>query len=247
MIAQWIIEILEDLEPGDIRWGLQYEAGGLVERDRQHPSPGPTVIVRAVCSKCNNGWMSDLETLVQPTLGEMIRGRAVTLTPADQVDIAAWASKTAMALEAYEPSTSVSRPEDRALVRDHCRPPEHHRIRLACRDEYFEPVLTKFSVARSASAPDDRPDTFAFTIAIGFLIVQVWGGHGAEIPSGLAQGGTKIGRAFMVWPPVPSSVSWPTAHALTDDELESFAREVIPWAEDAPGVAEWRGRRSPGP
>jgi hypothetical protein len=239
--------VLNDLEPPEPKpeWRTHYTAGGLVERDRQHAAAGPTVIVRSVCESCNTGWMASLEGRVRPVLEPMIRGKTVSLTVEQQLDAATWASKTIIALESFEPTATVARMEDRRLVREQLRPPVHHLVRLAYRSEYLEPVATKFAVARSESAPDERPDAFAVTLAVGFLIIQVWGGHGAETDGGLTRVGTKIGRAIMVWPPVLGVVSWPPAHAIEDNEFDEFASEVIPWADDSPDVAEWRkGRQS---
>jgi len=60
---------------------------------------GKEFIVKTVCGGCNKGWMSDLETSVSPTLGKMIQGTPVSLTPLEQVDITAWVIKIAMLLD----------------------------------------------------------------------------------------------------------------------------------------------------
>jgi hypothetical protein len=60
---------------------------------------------------------------------------------------------------------------------------------------------------------------------------------------GLRQFGTKIGRAIMIWPPVPPAVTWPPAHAIPEEELDEFAREVILWPDDSPDLAAWRALR----
>jgi hypothetical protein len=57
--------------------------------------------VRCVCEKrCNNGWMSDLETASIPILGSMIADKSMFLDSPQQSTIAAWAVKTAMVLDA---------------------------------------------------------------------------------------------------------------------------------------------------
>lgn len=54
-----------------------------------------------VCDKrCNSGWMSKLETRVIPFLSRMIKGDPITLTLADQTDIALWSVKTAIVFDA---------------------------------------------------------------------------------------------------------------------------------------------------
>jgi len=244
VIPQWLAEVLHDMEPGDPNpdWRSDYWAGGMVERDRQHPISRPTVVVRHVCEACNTGWMGDLEARAKPLIEPMVRGQRTTLKPADQVEVATWASKTVLALEYHEPDTVVARPEDRRLVMEELRPPSHHRVRLAYRDAVGESLIAKMLVARSLDAEDERPDAFAVLFGIGFLVVQVWGGHGADTGPGLAVTGTKIDRAVTIWPPVPTAVEWPPYVAIPEEEFDELAREVIPWA-DAPDMAEWRRRR----
>ena len=103
--------------------------------------------------------------------------------------------------------------------------------------------MNKTLVARSEDAEDERPDAFAVLLGIGFLIVQVWGGHGADTGSGLTIAGTKIDRALMVWPPVPTPVQWPPAVAIPEEDFDDLAQAVIPWADDSPDMAAWRQRR----
>jgi hypothetical protein len=79
------------------------------------------------------GWMAAMEAIAKPVLEPMIRGDRTALGPQQQLDVAAWAAMTVVALEQHEPSTTITLPEDRELI------------------------------------------------AIGFLIVHVGGGHGADL------------------------------------------------------------------
>jgi hypothetical protein len=73
-----------------------------------------------------------------------------------------------------------------------------------------ESLIVKTLVARPEPAePDDPSDAFATLLVVGFCIIQVWGGHGADVGPGLTQPGTKIGRAVMIWPPTTETVEWP--------------------------------------
>lgn len=123
------------------------------------------------------------------------------------------------------------------------RPPHHYRVRLAYREVYLEPLVIKTLVARSEDAPDERPNVFVTLLAIGFLLIHVWGGHGADLDAIMTRAGTKTGRAIMVWPPVPTEVEWPPAIPVGDDSLDEFTAEVAPWRDCSPGMAEWRAMR----
>lgn len=248
VIALWIAKTLDDMEPGTTEWQAHYYAGGLVERDRQHPAAksGPTIIVRTVCASCNGGWMAQVEDRAKASLEPMIRGQATTLSPQQQLEVAAWAAKTVAALEYHEPTAVITTPDDRRLIRREMRPPSHHRIRLACRDAYMEPLITKTLVARSEGAADEAPDVFVTVLAIGFLVVHIWGGHGTWEAKTLAHTGVRTDRSLMVWPPIPGDVAWPPAISLKEEDLDEFTAEVVPWADDSPRLADWRARRNPG-
>jgi hypothetical protein len=57
------------------------------------------VRMRCACHQCNHGWMSTLETTVQPFVGALIRDIPVTLTIEQEKTISLWVVKTAMVLE----------------------------------------------------------------------------------------------------------------------------------------------------
>src|SRR5579875_2796011 len=64
--------------------------------DETHSRPGPNfdMVVRDFCGRCNNGWMSELETSVEPILGPMLQGARRAITATDQHTLATWATKT---------------------------------------------------------------------------------------------------------------------------------------------------------
>ncbi len=55
--------------------------------------------LKRVCSTCNNGWMSELETEAKPILGPIVQDLSIQLDLEDQTKIARWAFKTAIVLE----------------------------------------------------------------------------------------------------------------------------------------------------
>ena len=64
--------------------------------------------VRVVCKRCNEGWMSRLESRVKNVLGPMlVQGWITTLSPRTQAAIAFWAAKTALVLDHLQPRARV--------------------------------------------------------------------------------------------------------------------------------------------
>ncbi len=60
--------------------------------------------VRSVCGRCNNGWMSDMETRAKPVLEGLLDRSTLKLGPREQSTIAEWATKCAMVFEALRGS-----------------------------------------------------------------------------------------------------------------------------------------------
>ena len=60
--------------------------------------------VKSVCTTCNNGWMSQLESDSKPTIERLLRGSGIfRLHAAQQSIVARWAVKTAMVFETTAP------------------------------------------------------------------------------------------------------------------------------------------------
>lgn len=85
---------------------------------RSHDSRGLEVVVRAVCTRCNTGWMADLEAESAVVLEPMVRGDRVHVDEGSQAIFARWASKTAVLLDAYSSgSVILGEPISKTFVR----------------------------------------------------------------------------------------------------------------------------------
>ena len=60
---------------------------------------GPKFQTKKRCRECDNGWMSDLEVAIKPTMGELISDVALTLDEDQRRLLALWAVKTAMVIQ----------------------------------------------------------------------------------------------------------------------------------------------------
>jgi hypothetical protein len=85
---QWILKLLPSRRPVRQRLGTGKEV-----------TYSGDFKLKGVCSTCNNGWMSELETEVRPILGPMVQDLSIQLDLEDQKKIARWAFKTAIVLE----------------------------------------------------------------------------------------------------------------------------------------------------
>src|SRR5216683_8132332 len=66
-------------------------------------SRNPSFTVKRTCATCNNGWMSRLESVVQPLITPMVLGRPRNLTDPDQAAVSLWTVKTAALLQFTDP------------------------------------------------------------------------------------------------------------------------------------------------
>jgi hypothetical protein len=88
--SDWILKELNPTQPIRIRIGKR--------TDRY--SDNPEVLINCVCQKCNNGWMSNLESENQRQIGAMIHDQRIELEPAMQKALARWSVLKAMVIEA---------------------------------------------------------------------------------------------------------------------------------------------------
>lgn len=64
--------------------------------------------LRCVCGRCNNEWMSRLQTRVKPALVKLMTGDWTLLSAAELASIGAWAAMTTMVIEqAHLPSAII--------------------------------------------------------------------------------------------------------------------------------------------
>lgn len=138
----------------------------------------PTIVSKVVCkTKCNGGWMSDLEKLTEPILTRLIDGRQTILTVDQQIIIARWMIKCAMVfdgmvkLDGVKTGTFYDK-SDRFQFRDTLEPSAWTYIWLG---HYAGPNLQLFTRSgtksnRKSSLPFEH---YIITMAFGRLVLQL--------------------------------------------------------------------------
>ncbi len=96
-LPQWIVKRYP--ERGGARFGYFEGTGGSPTVERQEARGSLRVRVGSVCRKCNNEWMSALQTDVRPILEPMLDDTNTPLSHDDQRILAAWAMMTALTLQ----------------------------------------------------------------------------------------------------------------------------------------------------
>ncbi len=143
-VAQW----LSKLDAGFPTYSILHTQ---VMQGRQWLAPPFSLTTRAVCARCNSGWMSRLEDEAKPSLIPSILGQGPLRVPnaAGQV-IANWAVKTSIMFHAIMPDTPVSvgyrlASDDRATWQEALRD-------VACALSWVGDNAERLGVTRSGSS-----------------------------------------------------------------------------------------------
>lgn len=195
-----------------------------------------------ICTRCNNGWMSQLENKAKPILTPMIHDTATTLDVNAQTDVAKWAMKTSVVFDIHSNRSPVFfTPDDcLRLFQAQALPDADVAIFLA-RYVGTSREQMQMTESRRKFAPSDPKshdplgiNTHTMTFAIKHLAVQIFSLHRAKefdsplivhAPSGWQD------ALVQVWPAIVDR-AWPPRLALDENGFELF---VHLW--DAPGVS----------
>jgi hypothetical protein len=226
VFAKW----LRDRIAGDIAQVKVFDASG-----SQLWSQGTFDIeTKAVCGRCNSGWMSDLEGACADLLGNpMLYGSTMSLDQQQQPIIARWAVKTAMMLEAHRrPADPLAHlPKSHVkMMRGSATPPPGTAIRMFGRsagDGHFIVTRSAGLLRRPEGEPREGIDdakSYVSTFVVGFLGFHILG-------TGYEDAGTpRLGETrwleehtTRLWPPAVGVIEWPPARAMTLDDILRLA------------------------
>lgn len=178
---------------------------------------------RAVCKRCNGGWMSKLESTFGPIVAPLITEHELRedIPIPDLTLIATWAAKSAMVLEqaSHKAKRIYTREQRRYLMENH-RPPDGVAVWLA---RYSGPQRLHSTLKNLKAATGERVQTA--TVTIDNLAVQVTAGPWpTDKPFRVVSGDQKRWEPYLlqVWPLPMNPVHWPPSQIVTDDTLKDF-------------------------
>jgi hypothetical protein len=196
----------------------------------RRPRAGPlrTKTIRAVCRRCNGGWMSALEEEVRPILTPLIRGEAFFLEDVSQRSVAAWVTmKFIVAQQTYEPITTR---EERQHFKQTLTPLKSWNIWLfptASAEWYYRQPASTGLAGQIIPAGRPKPNSQSITLGIGKLLIfavsfgidkpvedfritrfgrNIWPGH--------------LGRR--IWPTIPD-FQWPPGPPIDAAQAHQIA------------------------
>jgi hypothetical protein len=214
----WLMPWLGDPSAEGVTHTIRAGTSGPVLR--QWTTETLDLVARKVCRRCNNGWMNDLETLVQPHLIPLLEGqRRVLDAPALRV-LSAWAVKTALALAL---TNRHHKPIDvehyRAMANTKVRPPRGTWVWIAAyrgwRRAFHHPISLTLTDSSGSY------DGYAAVLSVTRPIFQVVG-----YPPYLGVENRRFGdlahATAQIWP-LNGLTHWPTPILLDDDGLLGLA------------------------
>lgn len=190
-----------------------------------HTAHAATQTVRSLCARCNNGWMSQIETGSQTFITTMLRGHGRTFYEHGQTVIATWLVKTALvAGSKIRPAAPSEFYSQFYAAR---RPSANTRVWLAATPERQMHTMD-FRTIRVSEGDKPLPDqvsAFSSVISVGNFagFVVSW----LEVAPSLDQALPAFGDALLpIWPLTSRGVAWPPKRRLDLRGLDALAETI---------------------
>ena len=175
------------------------------DRDDEHDEwlqPGYDLTTRAVCKRCNNGWMAQLEHRTKPLLEPMLHGHARVLLRGPQELLATWAVKTAMMTEqAHSPGRRGIPKEEYAFLYEHRKPSERVLVWMASYAGEAAALGRSYGFdadVRQGFDPDsDRRNVWDALVTFGPVAFNVFG---TTVPTLLDDLVYRVPGTHQIWP-----------------------------------------------
>ncbi len=139
---------------------------------RSYTAPGFSQKSNVVCKRCNNVWMSQLESSVKPVLEPLALGKwPVTLSRQDCVRLAAWVLKTVAVFETAQPTQAVVPPSHRRHLAGTSTPPLRAQVWAGARPPGQVP--TRFDHQSGGDSETELHDGYIALLGVGQFLGYV--------------------------------------------------------------------------
>ena len=262
IIALWLHEYLGTLPPTySVRgMGMGLNEGGSAyarseSENRVLNKPFLQQKTRNVCEKCNNGWMSQVETDARPTIVRLLAAAngdgAVVLSREEAAILAVWSVKTAFTLELLSAGDNVgstfTTQEMRETLRGRELPTGTFVALCRCSDNEGNVSYTQAFLETDRSSPPNPNERPRRIMAVGLqllnLAIVVLTGDRRNTTPNLG-----IAERTLVWPYLPGD--FPPPVSLTSARIQRSVGDQpslfhqVPY--DPAGLSDPAGPRHPG-
>jgi len=182
--------------------------------------------VKGPCRPCNNGWMSDVENSVMPSLIPMLANEETTLDCRAQDSLARWATLRMMIAQLGHPAERrrAIPPERYARFYSGLAMPPGAQVWLGRHDGSggwpTEYQYRELFVSALGQPEPSSPNAYVAAFSIGYAAFVYWGSELSSLF--LHDLGRLAPYVVPVWPVRPPSVRWPPQELVRKDGLASI-------------------------
>ena len=227
----WAVPMLVD--EGPLPHFHQIIQEGRPDEERRYLKDAYSVTVGVVCERCNNGWMSNLESRAKPYLEPMLRGRGRAVHETGLRTLATWALKTSMMVEHMHGARRHIIPaEEYAHLFEHGEPSERIRVwmatyagsqAVAVGSMWGLDAETNETGPREWEPDRGARDIWGATILFGAVVFQVFGTTILPLIEGLEVNARYTHR---IWP-YEGDFTWVPRPGFNDQGLMAFADGLL--------------------
>jgi hypothetical protein len=207
---------------------MESERGPTLDR-KSWPVDRPELVIKCVCSRCNNGWMSQLQERGKPIIERLWTGGACALDLQAKRTLSSWAVMTSMVLQTLDERGEWLYSEfDRTVFWTNEEMPSFMGIWIAQCVGYTS--MSTQGRSMSSQSAERRARAHVITMAFGTLGLQVLKVNlegSKKLPKDItvSQGfGDWENIALQIWPLKGAPVTWPPPRGIRcEPELEQFA------------------------
>lgn len=127
-----------------------------LQRRSERPGDVVTKKIRAVCERCNNGWMSEVESNVKPTILALLEGSRTNLTNEEVSTLSFWMAVKTIVGEHASHGALLTPSADRYLVYKDRTVPNYFRIFLGTHTDASQAAYVRHSttISLNMTGPD---------------------------------------------------------------------------------------------
>jgi hypothetical protein len=195
---------------------------------KEKPGTTFTKKIRVVCRKCNNGWMSDLETDTKPILSKLIATQNHVLEKQEIEQLIKWITLKVLVLEHSQRKDAVTPFFERKAFKESFRMPSNFRIWIAkCGVSGWEGTFWRD--ASTVSTNEELPATgidkniHSITFGFGDLLVHVIHTSLKDLKIDLD---VSVPDCIYSLYPYSSPISWPPSKSLSSDEAHRLTKSL---------------------
>jgi hypothetical protein len=205
---------------------IEQEVDGAETRDVKFSTPPFNQVVKAVCGRCNGGWMSRIEANAKPILQDLIYARGRRLDRDDQRKLATWAFLKACVFDELHPHERVVPTEHRQRLYTYKQPPATGVAMWLGTYEALEVghyAHQGLKLGRDGLPDPQQPNIYIVTITAGALIIQVAGGLLHDLGFDDVDYPPEL-HVAKIWPPADDIVEFAQDHVMDHETLVGFTK-----------------------